>query len=189
MQPKKTSSPDDIDLNLGSPQLKELLLRRARERSSALRWNGYTLVVAYSLLAAIMLLELRQTGTMVIAGVAVAGLGAILLLGRIQARKAEAQSLRDELRIYSELLAKQDTKRESPVETQDTTIPCPLTDRELQVLSLIAQGKSNKETAVELEISDQTVKNHISHIFGKLTVSDRTSAVLSAIKQGWIKER
>jgi two-component system, NarL family, response regulator DegU len=63
-----------------------------------------------------------------------------------------------------------------------------LTDRELQVIQLLGEGQSNKETAATLHISDQTVKNHISHIFTKLGVNDRTSAVLMAISNGWIKK-
>ncbi len=189
MSSKKTNHLEDTDISLGNPQLKELLLRRARERSSALRWNGYSLVVAYSVLAVTMLLELRRFSSFVVTGVAVVGLGTILVLGRIQARKAEAQSLRDELRIYGELLARRNSNSDSPAETKEPAVQCPLTDRELQVLSLIAQGRANKEIAVELEISDQTVKNHISHIFSKLAVNDRTSAVLWAIGKGWIKGR
>jgi len=57
-----------------------------------------------------------------------------------------------------------------------------LTEREMDILKLITQGKSNKEIAVELCISEKTVKNHITNIFRKLKVEDRTQAVLFAIK-------
>ena len=49
----------------------------------------------------------------------------------------------------------------------------PLSERELEVLKAIAAGRSNKEAAVELSASDQTVKNHLRHIFEKLQVNDR----------------
>lgn len=57
-----------------------------------------------------------------------------------------------------------------------------LTDREMDVLKLMAQGRSNKEIARNLTISEKTVKNHITNIFRKLQVDDRTQAVLFAIK-------
>lgn len=57
-----------------------------------------------------------------------------------------------------------------------------LTDREMDVLKMISQGRSNKEIAKGLTISEKTVKNHITNIFRKLQVDDRTQAVLFAIK-------
>ncbi len=62
----------------------------------------------------------------------------------------------------------------------------PPSERELQVLERIAAGGSNKEIADELGISTQTVKNHISSILRKLALSDRTQAVLFALRRGWI---
>jgi DNA-binding NarL/FixJ family response regulator len=65
--------------------------------------------------------------------------------------------------------------------------PCPLSTREVEILEHIAKGNSNKEIAKLLDISDQTVKNHITSILRKLEVNDRTAAVVYAIKQRWIK--
>ncbi len=58
-----------------------------------------------------------------------------------------------------------------------------LTEREKEVLSLIAQGESNKNIAHKLFISEKTVKNHITSIFRKLKVEDRTQAAIFAIKR------
>ncbi len=63
----------------------------------------------------------------------------------------------------------------------------PPSERELEVLERIARGGSNKEIADELGISTQTVKNHISSILRKLSLSDRTQAVLYALRRGWIE--
>jgi DNA-binding NarL/FixJ family response regulator len=63
----------------------------------------------------------------------------------------------------------------------------PLTSRELGVLEAAASGQSNKEIARALAISDQTVKNHMTAIMRKLTVNDRTQAVLQALRHGWLK--
>jgi len=61
-----------------------------------------------------------------------------------------------------------------------------LTAREIEVLKLLAAGKRNKEIARELFISEKTVKNHISNIFYKLQVNDRTEAALFAARQGLV---
>lgn len=62
-----------------------------------------------------------------------------------------------------------------------------LTGREIEVLSQLANGKFNKEIATSLNISERTVKNHISNIFKKIDVSDRTQAAVFAIKNDIIK--
>lgn len=62
-----------------------------------------------------------------------------------------------------------------------------LTARELEVLIQVANGKFNKEIATSLNISERTVKNHISNIFKKIEVSDRTQAAVFAIKNDIIK--
>ena len=58
--------------------------------------------------------------------------------------------------------------------------------REVQVLELAAGGLSNKQIADYLEITDQTVKNHITSILRKLDVNDRTHAITIALRKGWI---
>lgn len=62
-----------------------------------------------------------------------------------------------------------------------------LTKRELEVLIQVANGMFNKEIATSLDISERTVKNHISNIFKKIDVSDRTQAAVFAIKNDLIK--
>lgn len=59
-----------------------------------------------------------------------------------------------------------------------------LTPREVEVLTLIARGRSNKEIAVDLHISVKTVKTHVSNILGKLHMMDRTQAAIYAVRQG-----
>lgn len=65
--------------------------------------------------------------------------------------------------------------------------PDALSQRELEVLNLVAKGMSNKTIAVELFIGERTVKAHITNIFQKLGVSDRTEAVTQALQRGIIK--
>jgi len=61
-----------------------------------------------------------------------------------------------------------------------------LTDREAEILRLMTGGYSNREIAEALDLSEGTVKNHVSNILSKLGVRDRTRAVLKAIQQGYL---
>lgn len=62
-----------------------------------------------------------------------------------------------------------------------------LTKREIEILAQVASGMFNKEIAVNLDISERTVKNHISNIFKKIDVSDRTQAAVFAIRNNIVK--
>jgi DNA-binding NarL/FixJ family response regulator len=62
-----------------------------------------------------------------------------------------------------------------------------LSDREVQVLNLVAGGHSNKRIAAALSISEQTVKGHVKHILGKLGANDRTHAVTLGLTRGFIE--
>jgi NarL family two-component system response regulator LiaR len=63
-----------------------------------------------------------------------------------------------------------------------------LTERELDVINLVAQGRSNQEIARELVISEKTVKTHISNILSKLQLDDRTQLAIYAIKNGLVDQ-
>ena len=63
-------------------------------------------------------------------------------------------------------------------------VEVPLTEREAQVLRHIAGGLTNKQIAVELKISYETVKEHVQHVLGKIGVSDRTQAAVWAVRKG-----
>ena len=63
----------------------------------------------------------------------------------------------------------------------------PLTHREREILTYVADGNTNKQIANILTISEQTIKNHVSAILRKLNANDRAHAVVLAIRQGLIK--
>lgn len=71
-------------------------------------------------------------------------------------------------------------------EVRTPDAPEPLTDRETDVLRLLAEGQSNKEIARSLSIGEKTVKTHVSSILAKLNVQSRTQAVLQAMRTGLI---
>jgi DNA-binding NarL/FixJ family response regulator len=62
----------------------------------------------------------------------------------------------------------------------------PLTERELDVLRLAAQGMTNRAIGNELGISHRTVQGHLASVYGKLGVNSRTEAVTEALRRGWI---
>lgn len=68
----------------------------------------------------------------------------------------------------------------------DDLIEMPLTDRELEVLRLAAQGRSNREIASVVDLSPRTVQTHLRNIFDKLEVASRTEAVIHALRAGWL---
>lgn len=63
----------------------------------------------------------------------------------------------------------------------------PLSSREMEVLTYVTRGMSNKEIALLLGISQQTVKNHVTSVLRKLGVEDRTQAAIFAIRRGWVR--
>ncbi len=63
----------------------------------------------------------------------------------------------------------------------------PLSPREMEILQFVTRGMSNKQIAVELGISHQTVKNHMTSILKKLDVEDRTQAAVYALRRGWVR--
>jgi DNA-binding NarL/FixJ family response regulator len=67
--------------------------------------------------------------------------------------------------------------------------PDPLSQRELEVLGLVAQGQSNRDAAARLFISEATVKTHLIHIYDKLGVNDRAAAVAEAFNRGLLIPR
>lgn len=88
------------------------------------------------------------------------------------------QRLTDENRRHAEPLPKSAEKR------REETLTEPLTDRENEVLRLLALGKTNRQVAKELLISLSTVKTHVQHLNIKLGVSDRTQAAVRAAELG-----
>jgi len=62
-----------------------------------------------------------------------------------------------------------------------------LTPRELAAMRLVASGRSNKEIAAALDISERTVKSHLAHLFEKLQVTSRTEAVRVATRRGLVR--
>jgi DNA-binding NarL/FixJ family response regulator len=68
----------------------------------------------------------------------------------------------------------------------ESALPASLSDREREVLILLAQGLNNKEIAQHLYLSVRTVEGHLANIYGKLGIHSRTEVALYAVRQGWL---
>jgi len=69
---------------------------------------------------------------------------------------------------------------------EDRHAPGPLTEREVEILGMLSRGLANKQVAAERGISEHTVKFHVSSIYTKLNVGNRTEAVREGLRKGWI---
>lgn len=76
--------------------------------------------------------------------------------------------------------------QELSAKAEDEALMSPLTPREIEILEYVARGFLNKQIAAELDISEQTIKNHVTSILRKLNANARTEAVVIALKQGYI---
>ena len=97
-------------------------------------------------------------------------------------RKAIFSVCRGETYIQTELAPLLKERLEN-INQLNSSVDKPLTKREIEVLKLVTEGLFNKEIAFKLSISEKTVKNHVSNIFKKISVSDRTQAAVYAIKK------
>lgn len=176
--------------NSRNASIQRLLRERARERAAPLRWNIQSVILSYSVLAAVIIMSLQGVDLLITVLTAVLGLGLVWFSSWLRLKKFENTFYQEEVDNYAKL-ASADSPGEPTGGGVNSPIPSvesPLTSRETAVLEQMAKGKSSKVIAHALEISPQTVKNHISHVFSKLGVTDRTSAVLIALRHGWIKD-
>jgi len=88
--------------------------------------------------------------------------------------------------LSPEILARLLAERQGPRQMASAALIEMLTLREIEVLTMLAEGLGNKEIARQLDISDNTVKFHLSSIFGKLGASSRTEAVMQGMRHGLI---
>ena len=88
--------------------------------------------------------------------------------------------------IMAQDIAKKTLSTFAGIRSEADSIAPRLTERELEVVRALAMGKSNKEIAKSLGISEKTVRNHASNIYKKLHIFDRTQAVIYAIRRGLV---
>jgi len=166
-------SPDIVVLDIQMPG------RNGIEVTRALRTAGSSV--------AILILTAYDDDPYIMAGIQAGANGYVLKSAApdeiIRAVRAvhEGQSAVDPA-VAAKLMAYLAGQRRAP----PTPMAEGLTDRELEVLALVAKGLTNRAIGHQLGISDRTVQGHLANIFGKLGASSRTEAVMTAIKLGWI---
>jgi DNA-binding CsgD family transcriptional regulator/tetratricopeptide (TPR) repeat protein len=109
--------------------------------------------------------------------------------GRARTLLGEALALFQQLNFTGEERRLQDRLCSLPVQSgprSQTPFPASLSQREVEVLRLVAAGKSNRQIAAELALSQKTVANHLTHIFNKITADNRAAATAFAVRHGLV---
>jgi len=158
-----------------SLKIEPAAMQRARDRANVSRWDLNILIFLFAILIIIIILLAQGIGINAVAPVAIFGLAMVWLMGWKRGKQLCQ-------RFYAEELSKLEQK---PKE-EAAAVTGLITPRETEILNYIAQGYLNKQIAIELGISEQTIKNHVTSILIKLNANDRTEAVVIAIKQGLI---
>jgi DNA-binding CsgD family transcriptional regulator len=159
-----------------------LLQRIAADKASVQRWDGQSLIIPFATLIAVLVLQWENVHILIVCAVAVVGLSSFWVVNSLRTRRIKEQIYQKELDDYRKLLASP-----APAPASIPRVEAVLSPRELEILTLVAEGYMNKEISRTLGISQATVRNHVSRILRKLEVHDRTAAVMVALNNHWIK--
>jgi len=150
-------------------------MQRARDRTNVSKWDLNVVIFLFAILITIIILISQGIGIDVVAPLAIFGLTTGWLMGWRRGRQ-----------LYQRFYAEELSNLAQKPRKEAATFTGLLTAREAEILNYIAQGYLNKQIAAELDISESTVKNHVTSILAKLQANDRTEAVVVAIRQGLI---
>ncbi len=156
-------------------EIKRLAMRKAKDRANVERWGVNLAIFLFALMIANNILISQGIDPFVVSTVAILGLAIVWIIGWRRGTHLCQ-------RFYTEEVSS--LQQEANSKVTDNTAQ--LTPREIEMLNYLTQGYSNKKIARELNISEHTVKNHITSVLGKLNATDRTEAVVIAIRQGLI---
>jgi DNA-binding CsgD family transcriptional regulator len=159
--------------------------------SASLKSNICSVIVISLMLMNTVIVAWNVESNLVVAIVGLSGLVVIWIIGKFQQKNSALILRTEEVHAYCALISARFAKGEQPIEDSHRVpqMDLPLSKRELEILGQAAQGNSNKQIALHLQISDQTVKNHLKNIYSKLEVDDRLAAVMLAMRNGWIDTR
>ncbi len=165
----------------------------AKEQVSSGMWNLQSVIFLYAVSIATIIMAFKGVRLEIIVVSAIVGLSAVWIWGRFRYKRLYKHLYRSEIRHLQELTNEEGFNGlelvNNPVDENTAflyPVTSPLTPRQREILSLIAEGSSNKQIAFQLHISERTIKNQIQLIFKKLDVGNRTQAVLVSIRNGWI---
>ena len=163
--------------------LQQMLQQSAKERSIALNLNTWSLLFVYVSVTVILYLDHNEAKMTHLIITGVVGLSILYLISFFRGQSLSRRETQY-LKMLSLSLTDLNNNTDPEVSPSGNMY---LTARELEILTHIAQGQSDKEIAATLKLSQYTVRNHLRNIYLKLDVKDRTSAVILALKSGWIK--
>ena len=165
----------------------------AKEQVSSGMWNMQIVIFAYAISIATMIMAFRGVRIEIIAVCSIVGLSVIWIWGRLRYKKLYKRLYQNEIRHLQELantgsFTTSEEINNPAVENAKVLrmVKSPLTLRQREILSHIAAGRSNKQIAVKLNLSERTIKNQLGYIYKKLNVENRTQAILVSIRNGWI---
>ena len=159
-------------------RMESLAMQMASNRANVAKWGLSVVIFLFAILIIIIILISQGVGTHIVAPLAILGLATVWIMGWRRGRQLFQ-------RFYTEELSGLQQKPSK----EATAFMAQLTSREMEVLNYMLQGYINKQIAFELGVSESTIKSHVSEILSKLNASDRTEAVVIAIKHGLISIR
>ncbi len=158
------------------PKIEQFAMQAAKNKTNVAKWGLDIAILLFALLFTIIILISLGISTNIVSIVAIMGLALVWLIGWARGKRLYQ-------RIYNEELL---YMQEQPSRESVAALMSQLTSRELQIINYVSKGYANKRIAFELGISESTVKGFISSVLLKLDASDRTQAVVIAIKHGLI---
>ena len=164
--------------------IRKMIEQAAKERARSMRLNAGLIILAYLLINSMIFLILFHSNILTILFLSIAGLALLIYLSYYREKLLHKRE--DEFMTMALISLNSSENEDSELENINTS-KIPLTARELEVLSFVALGETDKSVATRLGVSDSTVKNHLRSAYRKLEVNDRTSAVLLALRFGWLK--
>jgi DNA-binding CsgD family transcriptional regulator len=150
-------------------------MQSARYKANIAKWGINAAVFLFAILITIIILISQGIGIDVVAPLAIFGLATVWLMGW---RRCS--------RLYQSFYADELSRIQGKPTKETIAFLSQLSSQEIEILNYIAQGYLNKQIASELDISESTVKTHVTSILNKLNANDRTEAAVVAIKHGLI---
>ncbi len=150
-------------------------MQSARYKADIAKWGLGIAILLFGILITIIILVSQGIGIDVVAPLAILGLATVWFMG-----------WRRSIQLYQRFYTNELLRIQKKPTKETISFLSKLSSQEIEILNYIAQGYFNKQIGFELNISESTVKTHVTSILNKLNANDRTEAAVIAIKHGLI---